>query len=94
LNIIPFRVDVLKGLQEGGNALLKRLGGFFQSTGSYLPAIPANVAPSRVTTSYEQDGEALFATTFAKFLEAIQNADSMTFPVLDEYVVIFSIIFQ
>jgi hypothetical protein len=76
--------DVLRGLQEGGNALLKKLGGFFQSPSNYLPA--QLTTSGFGGTSYNQDPELFFAATFAKFVEALQGAESMTFPVLDEYV--------
>jgi len=79
---------VLRGLQEGGNALLKKLGGFFQAPSVYMPAPHAPNAQPRSSSSQEHDSEAFFAATFSKFTEALQNADSMTFPVLDEYVVL------
>jgi len=83
-----FSGDVLRGLQEGGNALLKRLGDFFQAPSAYIPMPQASIAPSRLTNPQNQDSEIFFLDTFAKFSEALQNADSMTFPVLDEYVLI------
>jgi hypothetical protein len=74
--------DVIKGLQEGGNAILKKLGDFFQAPSSYLPV---GYAPSRSSQS-EVNNDIFFMDTYAKFMEALQNADSMTFPVLDDFI--------
>lgn len=76
--------DVLKGIQEGGNALLKRLGDFFQVPASYVNGTGATGR----TSSADPGADIFFNDVYAKFLEELQNADSMTFPVLDEYVTI------
>lgn len=83
MTVYRFRsADVLKGIQEGGNALLKRLGDFFQTPATYT----ATAGASGRSSSADPGADIFFNDVYAKFMEELQNADSMTFPVLDEYV--------
>lgn len=79
---------MLKGLQEGGNALWKKLGDFFQSPSAYIPAVANVTSGPRSAASLAQESEDFFFATYNKFLETLASADSMTFPVLDECVAI------
>lgn len=50
-----------------------------------MPAVPATNSAPRSAASLAQESDDFFQATYNKFLDTLATADSMTFPVLDEY---------